>query len=162
MSQLFTSMAKVLKLQLQHRSFQWISRVDFFRTDWFDLLAIQRTLKSLLQNHSLKTSVLWHSAFFMAQLSHAYMTTGKITVLTIWTFVGQVMTLLFNILSRFVITFLSRNKCLLISWLQSLSTMILEPKKIKSVTDSAFFPLFAMKLWDQVPWSSIFECCVLS
>ena len=141
MSQLFTSMAKVLKLQLQHQSFQWISRVDFFRTDWFDLLAVQWTLKNLLQHHNSKASVLWHSAFFMAQLSHAYMTTGKIIVLTIWTFVGQGMTLFFNMLSRFIITILPRNKRLLISRLQSESTMILEPKKIKSVTASAFFPV---------------------
>ena len=106
-----------------------------FRIDWFDLLAIQETLKSLLQHHSSKASILWHSAFFMVQLSHLYMTTGKTTALTIQTFVGKVMSLLFNMLSRFVITFLPRSKCLLISWLQSpsASAVISEPRKIKPV-----------------------------
>ena len=97
-----------------------------FRIDWFDLLAVQGTLKSLLQHHSSKASILWCSAFFMVQLSHPYMTTGKTIALTIWTFVGKV---LFNMLSRFVIAFLPRSKHLLISWLQSLSAVILEPKK---------------------------------
>ena len=86
-----------------------------FRMDWFDLFAVQGTLKSLLQHHSSKASVLWHSVFFMAQLSHAYVTTGKTIALTRWTFVGKVMSLLFNMLSRFVIVFLARSKCLLIS-----------------------------------------------
>ena len=95
-----------------------------FRSDWFDLLAVQGTLKSLFQHHSLKASILRCSAFFIIQLSHLYMTTGKIIALSIWTFVGKVMSLLFNMLSRLVIAFLSRWKCLLISWLQSLSTMI--------------------------------------
>ena len=90
-----------------------------FRIDWFDLLAVQGTLKSLLQHHSSKASILQHSAFFMVQLSHPYMTTGKTIALTIWTFVGKVISLLFNMLSRFVIAFLPRSKCLLISWLQS-------------------------------------------
>ena len=107
-----------------------------FRIDWFDLLAVQGTLKTLLQHHSLKTSILWHSAFFMVQLSHPYMTTGKNMALTKRTFVGKVMSLLFNMLSRVVIAFLPRSKGLVISWLQSLSTVILEPKKIKSVTVS--------------------------
>ena len=101
-----------------------------FRIDQFDLLAVQGTLKSLLQYHSSKASILWHSAFFMAQLSHPYMTTGKTVVLTRWTFVGKVMSLLFNILSRLVIAFLPKSKCLLISWLRSPSAVILEPKKI--------------------------------
>ena len=105
--------------------------------DWLDLLAVQGTLKSLLQHHSSKASVLWCSAFFMVQLSHSYMTTGKTLALTRWTFVGKVMSLLFNMLSRFVITFLLRSKCLLISWLQSPSAVILEPKKIKSDTVSS-------------------------
>ena len=100
-----------------------------FRIDWFDLVAVQGTLKNLLQHHSSKTSVLWHSALFMVQLSHPYMTTGKTIALTRRTFVGKVMSLLFNMLSRFVIAFLPRSKCLLISWLQSLSAVILEPKK---------------------------------
>ena len=88
-----------------------------FRINWFDLLVVQGTLKSLLQHHSLKTSVLWCSAFFTIQLSHPYMTTGKTIALTRWTFVGKVMSLLFNMLCRLVITFLPRSKCLLISWL---------------------------------------------
>ena len=111
-----------------------------FRIDWFDLFAIQGTLKSLLWHHSLKASVLRCSTFFMVQPSHPYMTTGKTTALTIWSFVGKVMSLLFNTLSRFVIAFLPRSKRLLISWLQSPSTVILEPKKIKSVTVSNFPP----------------------
>ena len=106
-----------------------------------DLLAVQGTLKSLLQHHSSKASILQGSAFFMVQLLHLYMTTGKTTALTSWTFVGKVMSLLFNTLSRFVIVFLSRSECLLISWLQSSSTVILEPKKIKSVLVSMFSPL---------------------
>ena len=102
-----------------------------FRIDWFDLLEVQRTLKSLLQHHSSKASVLQHSAFFMVQLSHPYMTTGKPLTLTRWTFVGKVMSLLFNMLSRLVIAFLPRSKHPLISWLQLPSAVILEPKKIK-------------------------------
>ena len=100
-----------------------------FRMDWLDLLAIQGTLKSLLQHHSSKASILPHSAFFTVQLSHPYMTTGKTIALTRWTFVGKVMSLLFNMLSRLVMTFLPRSKGLLISWLQSPSAVILEPKK---------------------------------
>ena len=102
-----------------------------FRMDWLDLLVVQGTLKSLLQNHSSKASVLWHSAFFIAQLSHPYMTTGKNIILTRWTYVGKVMSLLLNMLSRLVITFLPRSKCLLMSWPQSPSTVILEPPKNK-------------------------------
>ena len=109
-----------------------------FRIDSSDLLAVQGTLKSLLQHHSSRASVLWHSAFFMVQLSHPYMTTGKTIALTIHTFVSKVMSLLFNILSRFVIAFLPRGKCLLISWSQSPSAVILEPKKIKSSTFSPY------------------------
>ena len=100
-----------------------------FRIDWFDLFAVQGTLKSLLQHHSSKVSILWCSAFFIVQLSHAYMTTRKTIALTRQTFVGKVMSLLFNMLSRLVITFLPRSKHLLISWLQSPSAVILEPKK---------------------------------
>ena len=100
-----------------------------FRMDWLDLLAVQGTLKSLLQNHSSKVSIFWRSAFFTVQLSHPYMTTGKIIVLTKLNFFGKVMSLLFNMLSRLVITFLPRSKCLLISWLQSPSAVILEPRK---------------------------------
>ena len=103
-----------------------------------DLLAVPGTLKSLLQHHSSKASILQCSAFFMVQLSHPYMTTGKTIALIRWNFVGKVMSLLFNMLSRLVIAFLPRSKCHLISWLQSLSTVILEPRKIKSVTVSIF------------------------
>ena len=126
-----------------------------FRIDSFDLLAVQETLKSLLQHHSSKASILWHSAFFMVQLSHPYMTNGKTIALTRWTFVGKVMSLLFNMLSRLIITFLPRRKLLLVSWLQSSSAVILEPKKTKSVTVS-FSSLFAMKWWDWMPWSFVF------
>ena len=117
-----------------------------FRIDWLDLLAVQGTLKSLLQHHSLKTSILQCSAFFMIQLSHLYMTTGKTIALTRWTFVSKVMSLLFNMLSRFIMGFLPRSSRLLISWLQSLSTAILEPKKIKSVTASTFPPYICHKV----------------
>ena len=111
-----------------------------FRMDWLDLFAVQGTLKSLLQHHSSKASILQHSAFFIVQLSHLYMTTGKTIALTRWTFVGKVMSLLFNILSRLVITFLPRSKHLLISRLQSPSAVILEPRKIKSATVSTVSP----------------------
>ena len=104
-------------LELQHQFFQWISGLISFRMDWLDLLAVQSNLKSLLQHHRSKASVPWHSTFFTVQLSHPYMTTGKTKALTIWTFVNKVMSLVFNMLSSFVIAFLSRSKCLLISWL---------------------------------------------
>ena len=111
-----------------------------FRMDWLDLLAVHGTLKSLLQHHSLKASILRLSAFFTVQLSHPYMTTGKTIALTRPTYVGKVMSLLLNMLSRLVITFLRRSKCLLISWLQSPSAVILEPRKIKSDTVSTVSP----------------------
>ena len=111
-----------------------------FRINWFDLLAVQGTLKSFLQHHSSKALILWHSAFFVVQLSHPYMITGKTIALTRQTFVSKVMSLLFNSLPRFVIAFLPRSKHLFISWLQSPSAVILEPKKIKSVTISSFSP----------------------
>ena len=111
-----------------------------FRIDWFDLLAVQGTVKSLLQHHNSKASILWRSAFFMVQFSHPYMTTGKTIALTIRTVVGKIMFLLFNMLSRFVLVFLPRGKRLLILWLQSLSTVILEPRKIKSDTVSTVSP----------------------
>ena len=123
-----------------------------FRIDWLNLLEVQGTLKSLLQHHSSKTPILWRSAFFIVQLSHPYMTTGKTIALTKWTLFAKVMSLLFNKLSRLIITFLPRSKCLLISWLQSPSAVILEPPKMKSLFP--LFPhLFAMKWWDQMPWS---------
>ena len=109
-----------------------------FRMDWLDLLVVQGTLKSLLQHHSSKASILQCSAFFTVQLSHPYMTTGKTIVLTRWIFVGKVMSLLFNMLSILVITFLPRSKSFLFSWLQSPSAVILEPPKIKSYTVSSF------------------------
>ena len=112
------------------------------QTAWtlLDLLAVQGTLKSLLQHHSSEASILIHSAFFIVQLSHPYVTTGKTTALTRWTLVGKVISLLFNMLSRLVITFLSRSKHLLISWLRSPSAVILEPRKIKSATVSTVSP----------------------
>ena len=110
-----------------------------FRIDWFDLLAVQGTLKSLLQYHSSKASIIQCPAFFIVQLSHPYVTTGKTIDLTRWTFVGKVMSLLFNMLCRLVITFLPRSKRLLISWLQSPSAVILEPRKIKSATVSPIY-----------------------
>ena len=111
-----------------------------FSMDWLDLLAVQGTLKSLLQHHSLKASILRHSVFFIVQLSHPYMTIGKTIALTRWTFVGKVMSLLLNMLSRLVITFLPRSKCLLISWLQSPSAVILEPRKIVSHCFPIYLP----------------------
>ena len=116
------------------------SRLISFRMDWLDLLIVQGTLKTLLQHHSSKASILQCSAFFIVQLSHPYMTTGKNIALTRWTFVGKVMSLLFNMLSRFLIVFPPKRKHLLISWLQSSSAVILETKKIKSVSASTFSP----------------------
>ena len=111
-----------------------------FRMHWLDLLAVQGTLNSLLQHHSSKASILPHLAFSVVQLSHPYMTAGKTIALTRWTFVGKVMSLLFNMLSRLVIPFFPRSKHLLISWLQSPSAVILEPRKIKSATVSTVYP----------------------
>ena len=111
-----------------------------FRMDWLDLLAVQGTLKSLLQHHSSKAAILLCSAFFIVQLSHPYMTTGKIIPLSRWTFVGKIMSLLFNMLSTLVLTFLPRSKHLFISWLQSPSAVVLEPKNIKSDTVSTVSP----------------------
>ena len=108
--------------------------------DWLDLLAVQGTLKSLLQHHSSKASILQRSAFFIVQLSHPYIATGKTIALTRWTFVGKIMSLNFNMLSSLVITFLPRSKCLLISWLQSPSAVILEPQKIKFASVSTVYP----------------------
>ena len=121
-----------------------------FTMDWLDVLAVQGTLKSLLQHHTSKPSILQRSAFFTVQLSHPYMTTGKTIALTRRTFVGKVMSLLFNMLSRLVITFLPRSKRLLISWLQSPLAVILEPRKIKSDTVPLFPHLFPMKWWDRM------------
>ena len=112
-----------------------------FRIDWFDFPDAQGTLKSLLQHHNLKASIFWHSGIIMTQLSHWYMTTGKMIALTRWTFVGKIMSLLSNMLSRFLIAFLPGSKSLLITWLQSLSAVILEPKKIKCQYFH-FFPIY--------------------
>ena len=128
------------------------------RIDWFDLLAVQETLKSLLQHHNSKASVLRCSAFFMVQLLHLQMTTGKTIALTRWTFVEKVMSLLFNMLSRLVTAFLPRSKCLLISWLQSPSAVILEPKKIKSVTVSTFPPTICHEVMGLDAIILVFEC----
>ena len=116
-----------------------------YRMDWLDLLAVQGTLKSLLQHDSSKASILWHSAFFIVELSHPYKTTGKTIALTKWPFVGKVMSLLFNMLSSLVIAFLTRSKRPLISWLQSSSAVILEPPKLSLSLFSLFPHLFAMK-----------------
>ena len=124
--------------------------------DWLDLLAIQGTLKSLLQHHSSKASILWRSAFFIVQLSHPYMTTGKTIALTRWTFVGKVMSLLLNMLSRLVTTFLPRSKCLLISWLQSPFAVILEPPKIKAVTVSIVSPSICHEMMGPDAMISVF------
>ena len=133
-----------------------------FRIVWFDLLAVQGTLKSLLQHHSSKASILQHSAFFVVQLSHPYMKTGKTAALTRWTFVGKVMSLLFSILSRLVIVFLPRSKHLLISWLQSPSAVILEPKEIKSVTVSTVSPSICHEVMGPDAMILVSECPILS
>ena len=122
-----------------------------FRMDWLDLLAVQGTLKSLIQHHSSKASILWCSAFFRVHLSHPYMTTGKTIALTRWTFVDKVMSLLFNMLSRLLIAFLPRSKRLLISWLQSPCAVILEPPKIKSLTVSTVSPSICHEVMGQMP-----------
>ena len=124
-----------------------------FTMDWLDLLAVQGTLKSLLQHHSSKASILWHSAFFIVQLSHPYMTTGKTIALTRQTYIGKVMSLLFNMLSQLVITFLLRSKRLLISWLQSPSAVILEPRKIKSATVSTVSSSICHEVMGPDAWS---------
>ena len=128
------------------------SGLIFFRIDWLDLLAVQGTLKSLLHRQNSKASILWWLAFFVVQLSHPYMTTGKTIALTRWIFVGKAISLLFNRLSRLVITFLPRSKHLLISWLQSPSVVILEPPKNSLSLFPLFSHLFAMKWWDWMLW----------
>ena len=133
-------------------------RTDYLWIDWFDLLAVQGTLKSLLQHHSSKALILQHSAFFMVQLSHPYMTTGKTIALTRQNFVGKVMSLLFNMLSRLVIAFLLRSKGLLTSWLRSPSAVILEPPKIKSVTVSTVSPSICHEVTGPDAMILVFEC----
>ena len=146
MSQLFTSGGQSIGVSAS-ASVLPIS----FRMDWLDLLAVQGILKSLLQHHSSKASILQRSAFFTVQLSHPFMTTGKTIALTRQTFVGKVMSLLFNMLSRLVITFLPRSKRLLISWLQSPSAVILEPRKITSDTVSAASPSISHEVMGPMP-----------
>ena len=128
-----------MEFQLQHQPSSEHPGLISFRMDWLDLLAVQGTLKSLPQHHSSKASILQHSAFFRVQLSHPYMTTGKTIALTRWTLVSKVMSLLFSMLSRLVITFLPRNKHLLISWLQLLPAVILEPLRNKALSMSTVF-----------------------
>ena len=145
--------AKYWSFSFSISPFSEYSGLISFRIDWLDLPEVQGTLKSLVQHHSSKASVLWHWAFFIVHLSHPHMTMGKTIALTRWTFVGKVMSMLLNMLSKLVITFLPRSKHLLISWLQSSSAVILEPKK-QSLPVFPLFPrLFAMKWWDQMPWS---------
>ena len=134
------------------------SELISFRIDWFDLFAVQGTLKSLLQHQSSKASVLWCSGFYTVQLSHPYMPTGKAIALTIQTFVGKVMSLIFNMLSSFVTAFLPRSKCLLISWLQSPSAVILEPKKIESVPVSTVSPSICHEVMGPDAMILVFEC----
>ena len=143
MSQLFTSGGQIWSFSFSISPSNKYSGLISIRIDWFDLLAVQGTLESSAPH--LKSTVLWHSAFFMVQLSHPYVITGTTITLTIQIFIGKVMPLLFNMLSRFVIAFLPRSRHLLVSWLQSPSVVILEPKKIKSVTISIFPHLSAMK-----------------
>ena len=142
MSQFFTSGGQGIDWSFSFRisPSNEYSGLIFFRMDWLYLLAVQGALKSLLQHSNSKASILQRSAFFIVQLSHPYMTTGKTIALNRWTFVGKVLSLLFSMLSRLVITFLPRSKRLLISWQQSLSAVILEPKKIKSDTVSTVSP----------------------
>ena len=149
-------MAKLLELQLQHQSFQWILGLQniSFMIDWLDLLAVQGTLKSLLQHHSSKSSVLRCSAFFMVQLSHTYMSTGKTIAFIRQTFVSKIMSLFLNMLSGLVMAFLPRSKHLLISWLQSPSAEILEPQIIKSLSFHCF-PIY-------LSWSDGTRCHDLS
>ena len=145
MSQFFASGGQSIGASASALLINQYSGLISFRIDWFDLLAVQATLKSLLQHHSSKASILWRSDFFIVQLSHPFMTTGKTLALTRWTFVSKVLSPLFNMMPRIVIVFLPRSNSLLISWLQSPSVVILEPKKIKSVTVSIVSHLFAMK-----------------
>ena len=142
MSQLFASGGQSIGVSVNISPTNEHPGLISFRLDWLDLLEVQGTLKSLLQHHSSKASILWHWAFFVVQLSHPYMTTGKTIALTRQTFVGKVMSLLFNMLSRLVITFFPRRKCLLISWLQSPSAVILEPPKNKVSHCFYCFPIF--------------------
>ena len=147
-------MTKVLEFQLQRQSVQWAFKNDFIKDGQLGSLCCPRDSQESSPTHSSKASIFWRSAFFIVQLSYPYMTTGKTIALTRQTFVGKVMSLIFNMLSRLVITFLPRSKCLLISWLQSLSAVILEPPKIKCHCFHCF-PIY-------LPWSDMTRCHDLS
>ena len=171
MSQLFASSRQSIGLSAStsvlpmNQSFQCSnehSGLISFKMDWLDLLAVQGTLKSLLQHHSSNTSIFQPSAFFIVQLSHPYMTTGKTIALTIWTFVGKVMSLLFNMVSRLVITFLPRSKCLFITWLQSSSAVILKLPKMKSLTVSTVSPSICHEVMGPDAMTLFSECWALS
>ena len=135
-----------MEFHLQHQSFQGIFGLIPFRIEWFYFFAVQGTLKRLLQHHSSKASILWHSAFFIIQLLHPYMITGKTTALTRWTFVSKVMSLLFKMLSRLVRAYLTRSNSLLILWMQSLSAVIWDHTKLKPVTLSIVSPSICHKV----------------
>ena len=155
-------MGKVLNFTFRVSLYNEYSGLISFRIDQLDLLAVQGTLKSLLQHHSSKASILRCSAFFIVQLSHPYRTTGKTIALTRWTFISKVMSLLFNMLSRLVIAFLPRSKHLLISWLQSPFAVILEPKKVSLSLFTLFLRLFPKKSWNWMLSSLFFKRWVLS
>ena len=144
MSQLFHQVAKVLEFSASTSVLPMNSGLISFRINWFDLLVVQGTLKSLPQHHNSKASSLWHSAFLMVHLSNLYTTTGKNIALIIHSFVCKLMSLFFNMLTKFIIVFLPRSKWFLISWLQSESTVILEPNMVKSATFSIFSPSVAL------------------
>ena len=148
MSQFFASGGQYWSFSFSIRPSSEYSGLISFRIEWLDLLAVKGTLKSLPQHHSSKASILQCSAFFIVQLSHPYMTNGETIALTRWTFVGKIISLLVNMLSRLVIAFLPRSKCLLISWLQSPSAVILEPKKIKFLTISIISPSICHEVMD--------------
>ena len=146
---------EILELQLQLGTSNEYSRLISFKIDWYDLLGAQGIFMSLFQYHSWKkkkNSILQHSAFFMVQLSHPYMTTVKSIALTIQSFAGKVMCMLFNMLFSLIINFLPTSKCLLISWLWSQTAMILELEKLKSVTVSVVSPSICLEWWDWMPW----------
>ena len=147
-----------MEFQLQHQSSNEHSGLISFRIDWLDLLALQKTLRSLLKHHNSKASILWCSAFFTVQLSYPYVTTGKTIALTRRTFVDKVMSLLFNMLSKLIITFLPRSKRLLISWLQSPFAVILEPPKIKSDAVSTVSPSISHEVMGLDAMILFYEC----
>ena len=154
------SMYWSFSLTISH--FNEYSGLISYRADRFDLPAVQGTLKGFLQHHSSKATILWCSSFFMFQLSHPYMTTGKSIALTIWTFIGKLMSLLSNKLSRFLTAFLPRRKHILISWLQSLAAVSFGPQENKVCHCFYFLPIYLNEVLDWMSWSSFFECWVWS